>query len=364
MANLRFEHIKKVYPNGVEAVVDFNMEIYDREFIVLVGPSGCGKSTVLRMVAGLEKITAGNLEIDGVRVNDKPPVDRDIAMIFQDYALYGNMTVYENMGFSLTVRKRPCDEIHDKVIAVSEIVKLDNELNRLPRNLSGGQRQRVALGRSIVRNAKVFLMDEPLSNLDAKLRAQTRREIILLHNRIKPTIIYVTHDQVEAMTMATRIVVMNNGVIQQIGTPYEVYRRPANMFVAGFIGCPAMNFLKGQIVEDRFVSGAFAIKLTPTEIQRVSGRQTVIIGIRPEHLLVSANPDVALLKRKISGKINYSELLGANATLRFCLNQTEIVAQVENSEYRNSGETVDLYVSLENVHFFDPETEALIEVIS
>ncbi|MBN2696192.1 MAG: TOBE domain-containing protein, partial [Bacilli bacterium] len=212
--------------------------------------------------------------------------------------------------------------------------------------------------------AKVFLMDEPLSNLDAKLRAQTRREIILLHNRIKPTIIYVTHDQVEAMTMATRIVVMNNGVIQQIGTPYEVYRRPANMFVAGFIGCPAMNFLKGQIVEDRFVSGAFAIKLTPTEIQRVSGRQTVIIGIRPEHLLVSANPDVALLKRKISGKINYSELLGANATLRFCLNQTEIVAQVENSEYRNSGETVDLYVSLENVHFFDPETEALIEVIS
>jgi multiple sugar transport system ATP-binding protein len=248
---------------------------------------------------------------------------------------------------------------------VSTIVDLDNELNRLPRNLSGGQRQRVALGRSIVRAAKVFLMDEPLSNLDAKLRAQTRREIILLHHRLKPTIIYVTHDQIEAMTMATRIVVMNNGVIQQIGSPYDVYQCPCNLFVAGFIGSPAMNFILGTIDDDHlFTSGSFRMRLTDKEANQLAGRKQVIMGIRPEQFLICPEPSHASTRRDILATIHYSELLGASATLHFTLNDREMIASVDSEHYRNANEEVLLYISTQQIHFFDPDTEQAIQVAS
>lgn len=246
MAELSLKHIDKVYDNNVQAVFDFNLDIKDKEFIVFVGPSGCGKSTTLRMIAGLEDITAGELSIDGKVVNEVEPKDRDIAMVFQSYALYPHMSVYDNMAFGLKLRKVSKAEIDQRVREAAKILEIEEYLDRKPKALSGGQRQRVALGRAIVRNAKVFLMDEPLSNLDAKLRVQMRSEIIKLHERIGATTIYVTHDQTEAMTMASRIVVMKGGYIQQIGTPKEIYNNPANMFVAGFIGSPATNFLEGR----------------------------------------------------------------------------------------------------------------------
>ena len=253
MATLKFININKIYDNNVQAVFDFNLDVKDKEFIVFVGPSGCGKSTTLRMVAGLEEITSGELYIGDTLVNDLEPKDRDIAMVFQNYALYPHMTVYENMAFSLRLKKVPKEEIAQRVEEAAEILGLTQYLKRKPKALSGGQRQRVALGRAIVRNPKVFLMDEPLSNLDAKLRVQMRTEIAKIHKRVGATTIYVTHDQTEAMTMASRIVVMKDGYIQQIGTPREVYNFPANMFVGGFIGSPAMNFLKGRLVGDKFV---------------------------------------------------------------------------------------------------------------
>ncbi len=253
MATLKFININKIYDNNVQAVFDFNLEVQDKEFIVFVGPSGCGKSTTLRMVAGLEEITSGELYIGDTLVNDLEPKDRDIAMVFQNYALYPHMTVYENMAFSLRLKKVPKEEIARRVEEAAEILGLTQYLNRKPKALSGGQRQRVALGRAIVRNPKVFLMDEPLSNLDAKLRVQMRTEIAKIHKRVEATTIYVTHDQTEAMTMASRIVVMKDGYIQQIGTPREVYNTPANIFVGGFIGSPAMNFFKGKLVKNNFV---------------------------------------------------------------------------------------------------------------
>ena len=253
MATLKFKNINKIYDNNVQAVFDFNLEVQDKEFIVFVGPSGCGKSTTLRMVAGLEDITSGELYIDDKLVNDVAPKNRDIAMVFQSYALYPHMTVYENMAFGLKLKKMPKEEINKKINEVAEILGLTDYLNRKPKALSGGQRQRVALGRAIVRNPKVFLMDEPLSNLDAKLRVQMRSEIAKIHEQVGATTIYVTHDQTEAMTMASRIVVMKDGYIQQIGTPKEVYNNPNNMFVAGFIGAPAMNFIKGVFKEKEFV---------------------------------------------------------------------------------------------------------------
>ena len=261
MANLVLENITKTYDNKVSAVSDFNLQVNDEEFIVFVGPSGCGKSTTLRMIAGLEDISSGNFFIDGKRMNDVAPKERDIAMVFQNYALYPHMTVYDNMAFGLKLRKFSKKEIAERVKNAAEILGLEPYLNRKPKALSGGQRQRVALGRAIVRDAKLFLMDEPLSNLDSKLRVQMRAEIAKLHQRLKTTTIYVTHDQTEAMTMASRIVVMKDGIIQQIGTPKEVYDQPENVFVGGFIGSPSMNFFQGKIVNGHFVLGESKLKI-------------------------------------------------------------------------------------------------------
>ena len=286
MATLQLKNINKIYDNNVQAVFDFNLEISDKEFIVLVGPSGCGKSTTLRMIAGLEDITSGELYINENLANDKAPKDRDIAMVFQSYALYPHMSVYENMAFGLRLKKLPKEEIDQRVHESAKILEIEQYLDRKPKALSGGQRQRVALGRAIVRNAQVFLMDEPLSNLDAKLRVQMRSEIIKLHERLNATTIYVTHDQTEAMTMASRIVVMKDGYIQQIGSPKEIYNTPANMFVANFVGAPAMNFIDGKYYNGRFeVDGkSFMVpKMFHDKLKNYEGKE-VVLGIRPEDI--------------------------------------------------------------------------------
>ena len=288
MATVQLVNVNKVYDGGVHAVHDFAIDIKDREFIVFVGPSGCGKSTTLRMIAGLEEISYGDLIIDGKIMNSAAPKDRDIAMVFQSYALYPQMTVYKNMAYALKLRKVPKEEIDRRVKEAARILKLTPYLDRKPRALSGGQRQRVALGRSIVRRPKVFLMDEPLSNLDAKLRVAMRSEIVRIHEEVGATTIYVTHDQIEAMTMASRIVVMKDGFIQQIGEPNEIYRNPANMFVAGFIGTPAMNFLHGTVSNGYFIidSTQEKIMLTPEQkelLKNYEGKR-VVYGIRPENL--------------------------------------------------------------------------------
>ena len=285
MATLKLTDINKVYPNGVQAVFDFNLSIKDKEFIVFVGPSGCGKSTTLRMIAGLEEITSGDLFIDEEFVNDKAPKDRNIAMVFQSYALYPHMTVYDNMAFGLKLRKLPKDQIEAKVKNAAEILGLSPYLKRKPKALSGGQRQRVALGRAIVRDAKVFLMDEPLSNLDAKLRVQMRGELIKLHNKIETTTIYVTHDQIEAMTMAHRIVVMKDGYIMQVGTPKEIYDLPENIFVAGFIGTPPMNFIHGRVDSEKvFTAGKHKIKVPDDKFEIIKFNKKIskdiVLGIR------------------------------------------------------------------------------------
>src|SRR5690554_7790001 len=286
MATVTLKNMNKVYEGNVHAVVDFNLHVKDKEFIVLVGPSGCGKTTTLRMIAGLEDITSGELRIDDEIVNDIAPKDRNIAMVFQSYALYPHMSVYDNMAFGLKLRKFSRDDIERRVNNAAEILGLKALLNRKPKALSGGQRQRVALGRAIVRNAKVFLMDEPLSNLDAKLRVQMRTEIIKLHDRIETTTIYVTHDQTEAMTMADRIVIMKDGYIQQIGSPKNVYDKPENMFVANFIGSPAMNFIYGKYAEGRFHVGdkSFVIPEMFLEELKEYNHKEVVLGIRPEDI--------------------------------------------------------------------------------
>lgn len=361
MAHLELKNINKIYPNGVQAVFDFNLDIQDREFIVLVGPSGCGKSTTLRMIAGLESISTGDMILNGVRINDKAPADRDIAMIFQDYALYGNMTVYENMGFSLMVRKENTDKMHDAILATSKIVELESQLNRMPKNLSGGQRQRVALGRSIVRSAEVFLMDEPLSNLDAKLRLQTRKEIVQLHNRLKATIVYVTHDQIEAMTMATRIVVMNHGYVQQIGTPFDVYNTPENMFVASFIGTPPMNLIHGRLEKGMFISqaGSFALTKDQIALTKAYEGKPIVFGIRPESLSLDLADKELYPNAQMHAKIDISELLGATTTLKFYLgNESKhTVASVDSRHEVHMHDNVTFAVKMDKGHFFDPETE-------
>lgn len=288
MAELKLDHIYKIYDNNVTAVKDFNLHIEDKEFIVFVGPSGCGKSTTLRMIAGLEDISKGDFFIDGKRVNDVQPKDRDIAMVFQNYALYPHMTVYDNMAFGLKLRKFDKAEIDRRVKDAARILGLEEYLNRKPKALSGGQRQRVALGRAIVRDAKVFLMDEPLSNLDAKLRVAMRSEISKLHQRLQTTTIYVTHDQTEAMTMATRLVVMKDGIIQQVGTPKEVYDRPENVFVGGFIGSPAMNFVSGKVEDGYFNLGSKKVAIPEGKMKTLRDNgyvgKEVILGVRPEDL--------------------------------------------------------------------------------
>lgn len=286
MAELSLQHIDKVYDNNVQAVFDFNLDVKDGELIVLVGPSGCGKSTTLRMVAGLEDISKGKLLLDGKDITAAPAKDRDMAMVFQNYALYGHMTIYENMAFSLTLRKENPNVIHKKVLAAAEILDLTSQLNKKPAQLSGGQRQRVAMGRSIVRNPKVFLFDEPLSNLDAKLRGATRREILLLHKRLKATMLYVTHDQTEALTLADRIVCMSMGHVQQVGTPLELYDTPNNIFVASFIGLPPMNLLDVTVSGDQLVGKGFFVPLMDKEKQLLLPYQgkEIVLGVRPEDI--------------------------------------------------------------------------------
>ncbi len=361
MTGLSLVNIRKEYEKGVVSVQDFNLEIRDKEFLVLVGPSGCGKSTTLRMIAGLEDITDGDLFIGDKRVNDISPKDRDIAMVFQNYALYPHMTVYENMAFSLKLRKMKKDEIKARVANAAKILGLEAYLNRKPKALSGGQRQRVALGRAIVRDAKVFLMDEPLSNLDAKLRVQMRAEIQKLHRRLQTTTVYVTHDQTEAMTMATRLVVMKDGFIQQVGTPKEVYDFPENMFVGGFIGSPSMNFLHGQLVGSHFVMDDNQIlvpenKLAVLKDLGYEGKD-LILGIRPEDIhdepiFLEHSPNT-----KIKAYIDVAELMGAEIILYSQVNEQDFVARVDSRFNVEAGSTIDMAFDMNKVHFFDKESE-------
>lgn len=376
MVELNLNHIYKKYPNASHyAVEDFDLDIKDKEFIVFVGPSGCGKSTTLRMVAGLEDITEGELKIDGEVVNDKAPKDRDIAMVFQNYALYPHMTVYDNMAFGLKLRKYKKDEIDKRVREAAQILGLTEFLERKPADLSGGQRQRVAMGRAIVRDAKVFLMDEPLSNLDAKLRVSMRAEIAKIHRRIGSTTIYVTHDQTEAMTLADRIVIMSStknpdgsgtiGRVEQIGTPQELYNRPANKFVAGFIGSPAMNFFEGTVKDNTLVSDSgFTITLLEgqkklLETKGYNGKK-VIFGIRPED--ISNNP----LAREtypgatLEAEVTVSELLGAETMLYVKVGNTELVARADARDVYQPGSKVELTLNVAKGHFFDSETEVAI----
>ena len=362
MATLKLKNLNKIYDNKVQAVFDFNLDIADREFIVLVGPSGCGKSTTLRMIAGLEEITSGELYINDKLVNDVDPKDRDIAMVFQSYALYPHMSVYENLAFGLKLRKMKKAEIDARINEAAEILEIQDYLNRKPKQLSGGQRQRGALGRAIVRNAQVFLMDEPLSNLDAKLRVQMRSEIISIHERIKATTVYVTHDQTEAMTMATRIVVMKDGYIQQIDTPKTIYNYPDNLFVAGFIGSPAMNFITGQIKNDKFVFGdnRFTVpKAFLTPLKDYDNRE-VILGIRPEDLhyegiVAETYPDTLF-----NFHIDVAELLGNEFILHGKLAGQNLVAEIASRADVKNHDEIKLAIDLNKIHFFDPETEKAI----
>ncbi|MCM3739740.1 sn-glycerol-3-phosphate ABC transporter ATP-binding protein UgpC [Oceanobacillus luteolus] len=365
MAELVLEHIQKKYDKEVVAVKDFNLHIQDKEFIVFVGPSGCGKSTTLRMIAGLEEITEGNLYIDNKRMNDVPPKDRDIAMVFQNYALYPHMSVYDNMAFGLKLRKMKKDEIDRRVQEAAKILGLEEYLDRKPKALSGGQRQRVALGRAIVRDPKVFLMDEPLSNLDAKLRVQMRTEIQKLHRRLQSTTIYVTHDQTEAMTMATRLVVMRDGEIQQIGAPAEVYENPNNVFVGGFIGSPSMNFFNGVIQDSYFVIGDVKIKIPEGKLKVLKDNnyigKEVILGVRPEHIhdelvFIESTPET-----KISTVIEVAELNGAETFLYSKVGDQNFVARIDSRTDVMAGDTMDLAFDMNKAHFFDADTEERIK---
>ena len=369
MASVKLTNVKKVYDNKVVAVNDFNLDIADKEFIVFVGPSGCGKSTTLRMIAGLEDISDGTVEIDGVVVNDLQPRDRDIAMVFQNYALYPHLTVFENMAFSLRLKKVPQDEVYERVTSAAEVLGITDYLARKPRALSGGQRQRVAIGRAMVRDSKVFLMDEPLSNLDAKLRNQMRAEIILLRQKIDTTFIYVTHDQTEAMTLGDRIVIMKDGFIQQVGTPTEVFDMPVNLFVAEFIGAPKMNTFKTNLVLEngKYYVTPYGAKIEVTgkkaEMlrERQIGSQEIILGVRPEHLTL-ANPQD---RAAIPCKITVNEMMGSELHLHVVEdNGDKLIVRIptiklDDEERKNMVYGSTIYVTFEGkvMHFFDPETE-------
>lgn len=347
MSDLKLQHLDKIYDNKVQAVFDFNLDVKDGEFIVLVGPSGCGKSTTLRMVAGLEDISGGNLIIDGKDVTQMPPKDRDIAMVFQNYALYGHMTIYENMAFSLMLRKENKNEIHQKVMSAAEILDLTSQLNKKPNQLSGGQRQRVAMGRAIVRTPKVFLFDEPLSNLDAKLRGATRREILLLHKRLRATMIYVTHDQTEALTLADRIVCMSMGHVQQVGTPLELYDTPANLFVASFIGLPPMNMFDVEIKNGQAVCSDFTVDLTADEKAMLSRYEdrTVVLGVRPEDIAQGGN---------ISVDVYSNENLGMTTLVNGTIGKRKVTCKFREWSNFKPGDVVN--VSFNKKHFFDKDT--------
>ncbi|MGA3392839.1 ABC transporter ATP-binding protein [Lactiplantibacillus pentosus] len=367
MAEIKLEHIYKRYPgNDEDSVTDFNLDIKDNEFIVFVGPSGCGKSTTLRMIAGLEDITKGDLKIDEEVMNKVHPKDRNIAMVFQNYALYPQMTVFDNMAFGLKIRKMPKDEIKKRVDNAAQILGLTDYLSRKPGALSGGQRQRVALGRAIVRDAKLFLLDEPLSNLDAKLRVQMRTQIAQLHQRLKTNMIYVTHDQVEAMTMADRIVIMNDGKVQQVGTPDDLYNRPTNKFVAGFMGSPSMNFFDAELKNGRVSNGRGLDVAVPEGRLKVLREQgydgkKLIVGIRPEDIHTEQVALEAMADAKVEATVEVSEFLGTDSMLYSRTGDTEFVAQVNARDYHKPGEEVDMAFEMSKAHFFDVETELTIE---
>ena len=369
MAGISLKDIKKVYPGDVVAVHEFNLEIEDKEFIILVGPSGCGKSTTLRMIAGLEEISSGELKIGDRLVNDVSPKDRDIAMVFQNYALYPHMTVYKNMAFGLKLRKEPKDVIDQKVKEAAEILDITHLLERKPKALSGGQRQRVALGRAMVRNPSVFLLDEPLSNLDAKLRTQMRTEITKLHKKLQTTFIYVTHDQVEAMTMGDRIVVMKDGFIQQVDNPQNLYDHPCNLFVASFIGSPQMNFINAKIIKK---AGETYVAFEKYEVKIPSGRyadetlapyidKEVTLGIRPENLhreeLFTTAPGASL----IEATVDISEMMGSEVFMYLHCDQQKVTVKAPPRYSAKTGETVCLAIDTNKIQLFDKETTRVIE---
>lgn len=366
MAEIVVKHLEKIYPNGVTAVKDVNIEMADGEFLVLLGPSGCGKSTILMMLAGLEEISGGEVYIDNVCVNDLTPKERDIGVVFQSYALLPNMNVYENIGFGLTIRKMNKKEKDKRIREAAKILGLEEVLRRKPKEISGGQKQRVAIGRCIVRDAKVLLFDEPLSNLDAKLRVQMRKELIKLHHMLKATIVYVTHDQVEAMTMATKIVVMRDGTVQQIGTPEEVFNRPVNVYVATFIGSPKMNILKCNFLIEqgrghlKLEDGA-AIVLddSVTAALKKEGKEgtQILAGIRPDRITPSGEQRTDLL----SGKVKMVEKLGMEKYIYLQYGDETITAKTLK-EAPELGEVITLYVDTKGIVFFDPETDERIEV--
>ena len=363
MASLSLKHIEKIYENGYHAVHDFNLEVEDKEFIIFVGPSGCGKSTTLRMIAGLEDISEGEFLIDGVKMNDVEPKDRDIAMVFQSYALYPHMTVRDNMGFALKLRNVPKEEIDKKVDEVAKILDLEKLLDRKPKALSGGQRQRVAMGRAIVRQPKVFLMDEPLSNLDAKLRVQMRTEIAKLHERLGTTIIYVTHDQTEAMTLGTRIVVMKDGIVQQINSPEHLYNKPCNLFVAGFIGSPQMNFLDAVVEikgNDAFLHIGDDVLKMPADKAKILkdggyDGKTVVFGIRPEHFGDGRGQEGK--QNTLKCKVEVRELLGAEVFLYGDINGKQCTARVDPEVDLVNGMEATYSVDMRKIQLFDKETE-------
>lgn len=374
MAKVLLESVCKIYPGGIKAVDNANLEIGDQEFVVLVGPSGCGKSTTLRMVAGLEEISSGNIFIDGKRVNDVPPKDRDIAMVFQNYALYPHMTVYKNMAFGLMLRKYPKAEIDQRVREAAQILGItDEQLERKPKALSGGQRQRVAVGRAIVRKPKAFLFDEPLSNLDAKMRVQMRAEISKLHDRLNSTMIYVTHDQVEAMTMGDRIVVMKDGLIQQVAEPLALYDNPKNMFVAGFIGSPPMNFFKGTIeqrpgalwfVEQATTNGpeGFSMRINDEMAKKLTGQvgKAVVFGSRPEDINNRQHASFAQPDQTAAATVEVVEPMGAEIYLYLSTGSHSFVARVNPHEKAEVGQKLEMAFDLRKSHLFDAQTEQVI----
>ena len=368
MAGISLKNLYKIYPGNVTAVHDFNLEIEDKEFIILVGPSGCGKSTTLRMVAGLEEISKGELYIGDRLVNNVAPKDRDIAMVFQNYALYPHMTVYKNMAFGLKLRKMPKDEIDKKVREAAKILDIEHLLERKPKALSGGQRQRVALGRAMVRNPAVFLLDEPLSNLDAKLRGSMRTELIKLHKRLGTTFVYVTHDQVEAMTMGDRIVVMSEGFIQQVDTPQNLYDHPCNLFVAGFIGMPPMNFMEGVVTKN---GDSYVVRIGEKDLPILPGRfasdviapyvgQEVTLGIRPEDLHVEPvymnQPTTGVL----DATVDLAEMMGSEIFVYATANGKSMIARVPSNTQISDGETIQLAVDCNKMHLFDKDTQQVI----
>lgn len=368
MASLKLKGIYKRYAGGVEAVKDFNLDIADKDFIILLGPSGCGKSTTLRMIAGLEEISEGELYIDDKLVNDVAPKDRDIAMVFQNYALYPHMTVFENMAFGLKLRKTPKDEIKKRVTEAAKILDIDHLLDRKPKALSGGQRQRVALGRAIVREPKVFLMDEPLSNLDAKLRAQMRTEINRLHHRLKTTFIYVTHDQVEAMTMGTQIVCMKDGVIQQVASPQTLYEHPVNVFVAGFIGSPPMNFV--DVVVNKKDGGLYvefgsnSLKVPDGKAKKIEesgyvGKE-VKFGIRPENVHDEEVYMSTLTESIVDAHVEVTEAMGAETYLYLKIDGIDFVARVNPRTTAQAHQDIKVTLDMDKMHLFDKETEVAI----